>query len=64
MKLKPIIVVLAATSLVANAATTVINTKKNNYFTSDRGRFSLTNTGQTFTTGSLGSDTTLTIIQL
>lgn len=64
MKLKPIILILAATSLAANAATTVIDTTKNTYSTSDRGNFSLANTGQTFTTGSLGSDTTLTTIQL
>ncbi len=64
MKLKPIILVLAVTSFSANAATTVIDTTKNTYSISDRGNFSLADTGQTFTTGSLGSETTLTTIQL
>ncbi len=64
MKFASTLAVLAATSFAANAATTVINTTKNVYSISDRGAFSLTNTGQTFTTGSLGTDTTLNTIQL
>jgi MYXO-CTERM domain-containing protein len=56
--------VLVATTFAANAASTIIDTTKNVYSISDRGNFALSNTGQTFTTGSLGLDTTLATIQL
>lgn len=64
MKLNYTLAVLAATTLASQAATTIIDTTTNSYSTEDRGRFALTNTGQTFTTGALGVDTNLSSIQL
>jgi hypothetical protein len=63
MKLKLTLAVLAASTLAANAATTVIDTTTTAFSTHDRGNFPLTNTGQTFTTGNLGADTNLSTIQ-
>jgi len=59
MKLKYTIAAMAATTLAANAATTVVNTTHPTYSVQDRGDFSLTNTGQTFTATGLGADTNL-----
>jgi MYXO-CTERM domain-containing protein len=64
MNLNSSIVLLVASTLVANAATVIDTTYSGSYSIEDRGSFSLTNTGQTFTTGSLGSETTLATIQL
>lgn len=64
MKIKFTLAAFAATALVASAATTVIDTTTNVYSTNDRGDFPLANTGQTFTTGSLGTDMFLSVIQL
>jgi len=56
MKISLILATLVVSSLCAQAVTNVVDTTTNSYSIEDRGTLSLTNTGQTFTTGSLGSD--------
>ena len=55
---------LVASTLVSQAVTEVIDTTTNSYSIEDRGNFTLSDTGQTFTTGTLGTDDTLQTIQL